>query len=264
MDLAALTYFNDPSTFMLGVLAVFLVGLSKGGLGGAMALIAVPLLAFVMPPMQAAALLLPVLLAMDAMSLWAWRGYYDKHLLLQMLPAAVLGIVIGASAVSITSDDFVRLLVGLVALLFVLRVAIGARAKTARVPARRSGTLATIFGTLAGFTSFVAHAGGPPFQVYAMPLRLDPKVFTGTSVIFFAVVNAIKVLPYAALGEFTAQALWSALVLLPVALISTFVGAAVVKRMRAEVFYPLMYGMVAIVACKLIYDGLTGMIMGGA
>ncbi|TCS61100.1 sulfite exporter TauE/SafE family protein [Primorskyibacter sedentarius] len=260
MTFAALTYFTDLQTFLLGVVAVALVGLSKGGLGGAMALIAVPLLAFVMPPMQAAALLLPVLLAMDAISLWAWRGYYDKQLLLDMLPAGILGIAVGASAVSITSDDFVRLVVGLVALLFVIRTAIAARGGTARRAARQNRPLAAVFGTFAGFTSFVAHAGGPPFQVYAMPLRLDPKVFTGTSVIFFSVMNAIKVLPYAALGEFTSRSLWSALTLLPIALVSTFLGAAIVKRMRAEIFYPIMYVMVALVSAKLIYDGVTGML----
>jgi uncharacterized membrane protein YfcA len=255
----SLTYFADMHTLLFGVLAVMLVGLSKGGLGGAMSLIAVPLLTFTMPPMQAAALLLPVLLVMDAISLWTWRGYCDKKLLWNILPAAVLGIVIGTSAVSITSDDFVRLLVGLVALLFVLKTAIGSRTGKGRVAADHNRVLATICGTFSGFTSFVAHAGGPPFQIYAMPLRLDPKIYTGTSVIVFAVMNAMKGVSYAALGEFTTQALWSALLLTPVALISTLIGAAVVKRMRADVFYPIMYAMVAIVACKQIYDGLSGM-----
>jgi uncharacterized protein len=113
---------------------------------------------------------------------------------------------------------------------------------------------------VAGFTSFVAHAGGPPFQVYALPLRLDPKVLTGTSVIFFAVVNAVKVAPYAALGFFDARTLLTALVLLPVAVVAVLVGAAVVKRMRAEVFYPFMYVMVALVGLRLVWDGARGLL----
>jgi uncharacterized membrane protein YfcA len=112
---------------------------------------------------------------------------------------------------------------------------------------------------MAGFTSFVAHAGGPPFQVHALPLRLDPKVFTGTSVIFFAVVNVVKVGPYAALGQFDARTLASAVVLLPLAILAVRTGVAVVRRMRPTVFYPFMYAMVAVVSVRLIYDGIRGL-----
>jgi uncharacterized membrane protein YfcA len=115
-----------------------------------------------------------------------------------------------------------------------------------------------VWGAAAGFTSFVAHAGGPPFQVYVLPLRLDPRIYTGTSVIFFAVVNVIKVAPYAALGQFSASVLASALVMLPLAVAATLAGAALVRRMRAEVFYPFMYTMVALVGLKLIWDGVQG------
>lgn len=248
--------FETPATLVAALCAVVLTGLSKGGLGGAFALMAVPILALVMPPVQAAALMLPVLLMMDAVSLWAWRGWRDWRTLAHLLPPAVLGIALGAASAAYTSDAVVRLVLGLVALIFVARMVL---ARAAATPRPHSRPLALLWGTSAGFTSFVAHAGGPPFQIYTLPLRLDPKVFTGTSVIFFAVVNLIKVLPYAALGQFTAQTLWSALVLMPLAAVATLAGAALVRRMRAQVFYPFMYAMIALVSLRLVWDGARGL-----
>jgi uncharacterized membrane protein YfcA len=252
----ALTHFTGPATLLAGAAAVALVGLSKGGLGGAFALMGVPVLALVMSPVQAAALLLPLLLMMDAVSLWVWRGTVHRPTLAAMLPAAALGVGVGWLTAAATSDALVRLIVGVVALAFVARSLRPLRAARARGPRPAS---AWFWGTLAGFTSFVAHAGGPPYQIHTLPLRLDPKVFTGTSVAFFAAVNVMKVLPYAALGQFDARTLTSAALLLPLAVLAVLVGAAVVRRMRPTVFYPFMYAMVALVALRLVYDGWRGL-----
>ena len=246
------TLLTDPATLAAALVAVVFFGLSKGGLGGGFALVGVSVLALVLPPVQAAALLLPVLLMMDAVGLWTWRGWYDRGVLWAMLPAALLGIGVGALTAAVTPEAAVRLIVGLVALGFIGRLL----ARRVSRPGRGAGWF---WGAMSGFTSFVAHAGGPPFQVYALPLKLDPKVLTGTSVIFFAVVNVVKVAPYAALGFFDARLLLTALVLLPVAVVAVLAGAAVVKRMRAEVFYPFMYVMVAIVGLRLVWDGARGL-----
>ena len=255
-DLLAGTHFADPVMLLTGLAAVGLVGLSKGGLGGAFALMGVPVLALVMPPVQAAALLLPLLLMMDAVSLWVWRGFFHKQTLAAMLPAAVVGIAVGGLTAAVTPEGLVRLIVGVVALAFVLRSVWPARTGAARTPSRAS---AWFWGAVAGFTSFVAHAGGPPYQVHTLPLRLDPRVYTGTAVIFFAVVNVVKVLPYAALGQLDARTLMSAAVLLPVAAVAVLIGAALVRRMRPAVFYPFMLAMVALVGLRLLYDGLRGL-----
>ena len=251
------TLFDSPATLLAASLAVALVGLSKGGMGGAFALMGVPILALVMPPVQAAALLLPILLMMDAISLWAWRGYRDATTLRKMLPGAALGIALAAFVAASTSDTLVRLMVGLVALGFVARM-VWTRATTTARP--HSTARGTFWGAAAGFTSFVAHAGGPPFQVYTLPLRLDPKVYTGTSVIFFAIINVVKVVPYAALGQFTGRVLMSGLVMLPLATLATLAGAAIVRRLRAEVFYPFMYVMIALVGLKLVWDGALALL----
>lgn len=252
MSLSDWTIFTTPAVLWVTLAAVALVGLSKGGLGGAFALMGVPVMSLVMPPVLAAAVLLPILLMMDAVSLWIWRRWHDWEVLKVMLPAAMIGIAVGWAAAAVTSDAFVRLLVGLVALGFSARWWFGRFLGSAPRYVSRMGWL---WGAIAGFTSFVAHAGGPLFQIQVLPKRLDPKLYTGTSVLFFAVVNLVKVLPYALLGKFEAPVLWSALLMLPLAIVSVRAGAGIIRRMGPEVFYPFTYSMVAIVGAKLVWDG---------
>ncbi len=247
---------SNPAFYMAAIPAVLLVGLSKGGFGGAMALLGVPLMTLAVPPVQAAAILLPILIVMDMVSLWAWRGFYDRRTLAILLPGAVIGIAIGWATATVVTEGHVRILVGLVALAFFLRwlfEKLGGRERTARHSVPRG----LFWGATAGFTSFVAHAGGPPYQVYALPLRQDPKIYTGTSVVFFAVVNLVKLVPYFALGQFDRTNLMASAMLVPVAMLATLLGVWGVKRMRPELFYPFMYVMVLIVSLKLIHDGAS-------
>jgi len=249
---------SDPWFYATSIPAVILVGLSKGGFGGAMALVGVPLMALTISPVQAAAIMLPILIVMDVVSLWSWRGQYDRATLRYMLPGALAGIAIGWALAAFVTIAAVRLIVGVVALLFFLRWAAQQIGK--RSILREQNPLAGNFwGAIAGFTSFVAHAGGPPYQVYALTLGQPPSIYVGTSVIFFAIVNAVKLVPYFALGQFDTTNLSASAVLLPIAPVATLAGAWLVRRMKAEVFYPFMYAMVLIVSLKLIYDGLSGL-----
>jgi len=248
----------DPLFYAAAIPAVLLVGLSKGGLGGAAALIGVPLMALVVPPVQAAAIMLPILVVMDIASLWSWRGNRDTRTLRIMLPGAVIGIGIGWATASFVTADMIRLIVGTIALLFFLRW-LTQRVSGNEAARPHNAPAGGFWGAVAGFTSFVAHAGGPPYQVYALSLRQPPALYTGTSVIFFAVVNALKLIPYFALGQFDTVNLAASAILAPIAPLATFAGAWLVKRMKPAVFYPLMYSMVLIVAVKLIYDGVTNL-----
>ena len=253
---------TDPFFYAVAIPAVFLVGLSKGGLGGAMAVIAVPLIALAIPPVQAAAIMLPILIVMDMVSLWAWRHHSDRRTLVIMLPGAVIGIAIGWMTAALVTETLIKLIVGLVALAFSLQYfwkTYRDHRKDEKTPPRGHRPVwGMMCGTLSGFTSFVSHAGGPPYQLYTLPLGQDPKTYTGTSVRFFAIVNAIKVIPYFALGEFDATNLKTAAVLAPIAPVATIIGALVVKRMTPTVFYPVMYVMVLLTSFKLIHDGLIG------
>jgi len=252
--------YSDPTALTLTVIAVILVGLSKGGLGGAFAMIGVPLMTLAIPPVQTAAILLPILIFMDWVSLWKWWGGWNGATLKLMLPGAIIGIGVGWLSAAVTPDAFVRLVVGLVGLFFVLQTLAAHWRRTPRPEAAHNPVKASIWGSVAGFTSFVAHAGGPPFQIYALALRLPPPTYVSTSVAFFAVVNAVKVAPYAALGQFAPENLVASAIMFPLAVVSTLAGAAIVKRIKAEVFYPFAYTMLFLVAVKLIYDGATGLL----
>ncbi len=250
---------TDPFFYAAAIPAVIMVGLSKGGFGGAMALLGVPLMALAISPVQAAAILLPILIVMDMVSLWTWRGNSDNKTLVIMLPGALIGIAIGWATAAWVTAPMVRLIVGAVALWFVLRYVAqkfaSARNGAAPAPHGHRPVEGTLWGTLAGFTSFVSHAGGPPYQIYTLPLRQDPKTYTGTSVRFFAIINAIKLVPYFALGQFDMTNLSTSLVLAPLAPVATLAGAFIVRRMKPDIFYPFMYVMVFFTALKLIWDG---------
>ena len=251
----------DPWFYAVAVPAVILVGLSKGGFAGGVGFVGVPLMALVISPVQAATILLPILVLMDIVSLWTWRGVYDRRTLVDMMPGAVLGVGLGWLMAASVTVEMVRLVVGAVAIVFVgrwLYLQLRHGASHATQPNR---VVAGFWGLVSGFTSFVAHVGGPPYQVYTLPLRLDPKVLSGTTAIFFAITNAIKLVPYFALGQFDAANLSASAVLMPLAPIATFAGAWLVRRMRPEVFYPLTYATVALIAVKLLYDGLIDLLV---
>jgi len=252
-------FISDPLFYAAAIPAVIFVGLSKGGFGGAMALIGLPLMALVVSPIKAAAIMLPILIVMDIVSLWTWRGVFDMKTLKIMLPAGMVGIGIGWATASWVTAGEVRLLVGTVALLFAadyLRQRIFVKNAKARP---HNAVKGSFWGMIAGFTSFVSHAGGPPYQFYALPLGQDPKLYVGTSVIFFAIVNAVKLLPYFALGQFDPGNLATSAVLMPIAPVATLAGAWIVRRIDRTVFYPFMYIMVFLVGLKLVYDGMMSL-----
>lgn len=250
---------TDPYFYAAAIPAVIMVGLSKGGFGGAMALLGVPLMALAISPVQAAAILLPILIVMDMASLWSWRSHKDAKTLSIMVPGALIGIGIGWATAAWVTDPMIRLIVGSVALWFVWRYLVQkmaeARTGDLKAPRGHRPVLGVLWGALAGFTSFVSHAGGPPYQIYTLPLRQDPRTYTGTSVRFFAIINALKLVPYFALGQFDTTNLSTSLVLSPLALVATLGGAFIVRRMKPDIFYPFMYVMVLLASLKLIWDG---------
>ena len=182
------TIITDPFFYVVAIPAVLFLGLSKGGFAG-VGIAATPLLALYLPPLEAAALLLPVLITQDLISLYVYRREWDASNLKIMLPGAIIGMAIAWLFASIISDNAVRITVGLIGLIFVIDV----WRKRAQLEPRRMGPAAGVFwGAVSGFTSFMTQAGGPPFQVYVLPQRLPKLVLVGTMTIFFAIVNALK------------------------------------------------------------------------
>ncbi len=248
----------SPVAILCAVIAVTLTGLGKGGLSG-IGMLATPLLASVIPPISAAAIMLPVLIVQDVFSVWNYRRDYDLPNLLILVPSGVIGIGAGYLLAAHLSQAAVALALGAISIVFALRSLIGPTAMP-KPGARPSTVFGWICGVMAGFTSMIAHAGGPPFQIYVMPQRLARDVFVGTGVILFGVLNLIKVVPYVALGTLTANSLQASLLLAPLAIAATYAGIWLVRRINQEKFYTITYVLLAMVGVKLCWDGVSGLL----
>lgn len=244
---------HDPIFWAVAVVSVLITGVSKGGFGG-LALLAVPLMALVISPVQAAGIMLPILIVMDWVSVWSYRKHWDKRILWLTLPGAVAGIAAGGLLAGYVDDQFVRVCVGIIAVGFPLYVFFKPKGQASL--AKGSRPLGVIAGGVAGFTSFIAHAGGPPFQAYAIPQGLEKRTYAGTSVMFFFVVNMVKVVPYAMLGQFDATNVTTSLILIPLAPVGVLLGVWLVKRIDQQVFFRIIYGLIFSVGLKLLWDGL--------
>jgi hypothetical protein len=246
----------DPAYLAAMVPAVILVGLAKGGFSG-LGLLSLPLMALVLSPVRAAAIMLPILIVQDMVSVWAYRREFDKRNLATMLPGALLGVLAGYLLASRVSDAAVGLAVGLISVGFAARRLFASRAQQ---PVTKAALLpGTVWGAVCGFTSMIAHAGGPPFQIYVMPQRLPPPAFVGTGAIFFALINLMKVGPYLALGQFSHENLMASAALFPLAILATLAGVWLVRRVPAERFYTIIYWLLVVVGLKLVFDGFAGL-----
>ncbi|AWM88327.1 sulfite exporter TauE/SafE family protein [Microvirga sp. 17 mud 1-3] len=250
---------TEPLFYAAAVPAVVLMGLAKGGFSG-LGLLSLPLMALVVSPVQSAAIMLPILIVQDVVTVWAYRHTWDRRNLMILVPSAILGILSGYLLAARVSDAAVTLAVGTISLAFAVRRLILERRKTPPAPAKADVPRGLFWGCVTGFTSMIAHAGGPPFQIYVMPQRLPRDVFVGTGAVFFALSNWIKVPPYMALGQFTGENLVTAAVLFPVAIASTWMGVLLVRRVSGDRFYTLVYGLLILVGAKLIIDGAQALL----
>lgn len=247
----------DTGAIALTVLAVLIVGISKGGFGGGIGMVGVPIMALVMSPVQAAAILLPVLCAMDIMAMKAyWKRWSSPHLI-YLLPAALLGITVGALTFTFFNAAHIRLIIGVIAVGFALNHWF----KPARFIRNKPGKVAGWFwGGVAGFTSFVSHSGGPPIAVYLLPQQLDRSTYQATTVLFFLVVNYVKLIPYSLLGQFNTDNLFTSLWLLPIAALGIWLGVFLHSRVPDKLFFRLAYALLFLTGAKLIYDGASSIL----
>lgn len=245
----------DPFFYALAVPAVVMLGLAKGGFSG-MGALSLPMLAMAVDPVRAAAILLPILIVQDVVGIWAFRRTIDWRVIGWMLPGAGIGILLGYGFASAVRPSAVLAAVGAISIGFGLW-----RLWTERhgMPAARPspGWVGTAFGVASGFTSQIAHAGQPPFQLWVLPRRLPRDMLVGTTALFFGAVNWLKVPAYLALGQFTAANLATSAALLPVAIAATFAGIWLVRRVSAKRFYTAIYVLMVAVGAKLVWDGVA-------
>ena len=247
---------SDLVFYLAALPAAALVGLSKGGLP-VVGMLGVPVLALVVSPVQAAGLLLPIFVVSDWFGLWAYRREFSRRNLVILVPGAVAGIALGWATASLVSEAVVTLIIGAIGLAFALDRLAGRGAASEARPADVPRGL--FWGTVTGFTSFVSHSGGPPYQLYVLPQRLPKMVYAGTATIFFTIVNAVKLVPYWHLGQLSLANLGKVAWLVPAAVAATFVGVRLTRLIPEVLFFRLVLGALALVSAKLVFDGFRGL-----
>lgn len=248
-----MTVITDPLFYLLAIPAVTALGLSKGGFAG-LGQMALPLLALVMPPLEAAAIMLPIMILQDGSAVWVYRKDWNARLLAIAIPGAVVGIAAAGLLAAVISDAAVRIFIGVATIGFVSYSWIGAM----RVPRERpkpGPAVGVVAGALSGFTSTLAQAGAPPFQLYLLAQKLPKMTFVGTNAMFFATLNVFKVAPYLALGQFSAKGLATSAVLVPLALATNQLGFWLVRRVAQETFYKITMAVMFLLAIELVRAG---------
>jgi uncharacterized protein len=247
----------DPLFYLLAAIAVILLGLSKGGFFG-LGVMALPLMSLSVPPLQAAAIILPTVLAQDALTVWTYRRDWSAWNLKIMIPSMAAGIAAAGLFAAALTAAHIRLAIGLIAGAFVLQHWLGARfGHLARRPDVLTGVISGVVG---GFTTMLANAGGPAWQMHLLPQRLDELTYIGTFTILFAASNLMKVPAYGALGQLTGANLAIGAVLLPLAVIANYAGIWLVRRTPTELFFRIAYVLMFLISLELIRSGLTEML----
>lgn len=247
-------FIADPFFYAVAVPAVLLLGVSKSGFGAGFGSLAVPMMALTVTVPEAAAILMPILLLMDVLGITAFRKDFDWALLKFLVPFGVLGIVVGALLFKILNPHTVAAIVGAFTLLFLAQRLVFPPRSDSPPPPRWLGAMLT---TTSGFTSFIAHAGGPPISAYIIPLRLSPVQYTATMSFFFFVVNLAKWIPYGLLGLLDWRNMATSLVLLPLAPLGVWIGVSLARRVGQVLFYRFLYVGMFLTGVKLLWDGLA-------
>lgn len=250
MDFPLIT---DWYFYAVTIPAVLLLGISKSGFGAGFGSLAVPMMALAVTVPQAAAILMPVLLVMDVLGMAAFRKDFDLKLLKFLIPSGLVGVVIGALLFKVLDSHTVAGIVGMFTLLFLAQRLLFPPKVDSSPPPKWLGAILT---ATSGFTSFIAHAGGPPINAYMIPLRMSPVKFTATLAFFFFVINLSKWIPYAWLGLLDTRNMVTSLVLLPLAPIGVFIGVRLARRVNQVLFYRLVYLGMFLTGIKLVWDAL--------
>lgn len=241
----------------LAVLASVTVGMGKGGLP-VVGMLAVPILSLVMSPVVAAGMLLPVYVVSDMFGLYAYRHDFNARVIVIVGIGMTIGVILGWATARTVPEALVTGLVGLIGAVFAINLVLR---RGREVPARQADLGRGVFwGTVTGFTSFVSHSGGPPFQVYVLPLKLSKMAFAGTGTIAFAYVNAIKLIPYWALGQINLHSLRIAALLMVPAAASVFLGVRLVRILPEKLFFQIVTWALLLLSIKLLHDGWVGML----
>lgn len=236
----------------LVALACFLTGLSKGGMGGGLTSLLAPMLSLVMPPSQALGLMLPILMVGDLFAVIAYWRKWDNKMSIGLLSGTPIGVTLGTFVIVGLSALLLRRFLALIVFAFVAYRLFEKRLQ-ANLDYKPRGWHAVFAGAVAGFTSTLAHAGGPPITIYMLLQKTSPQVFVATSAIFFVVLNWIKVPYYANIGLLNLGSLWYLIWMLPIIPFGVWLGKLLVKRIDAAIFEKLITGLLFVTGLLLFF-----------
>ena len=242
----------DPIFLAFASFGVFVFGISKGGVPGPIAMLAVPVMSFAMSPLQAAGILLPLLIIMDFSAIYLYWKKWINNIVKIIIPASIIGILFGAFTFQYTNENQIRIVVGVISIIFVF-VSFIQRSNLLLKPTNIKGYF---WSSIAGYTSFLIHAGNPPINFYMLPLKLDKVSFIGTMTLAFLVINVVKLVPYYYVGLLAPSNLIVSLILLPLAFVSVLFGYFLQKKIPEKLFFNIVYVLLFLSGCKLIYDGI--------
>lgn len=246
----------NTAGWLVTAFAILITGISKSGLGGALGGLAVPFMSMWLSPRDAVAVMLPILIAMDLFGIRAWRGKADWADLRLLLPAALAGIAAGTLAFGVMPDYMVKAVVGFIAVAFALDRLLRRGKPLASTGPRRH--FAWLCGAGAGFTSTLAHAGGPPVMIYLLTRGLPRESFAATSVFFFAALNLAKLPFYVGLELFTRDTLVMSAMLLPLVPVGVWLGMRMLQWIPERPFYLIATAALGLSGVKLLWDGVMG------
>ena len=252
-------YFLDWAFILTGAAVVIITGISKSGFAGGLSVLAVPVLSLVVSPAVAAAIMLPILIIIDISNIVKYRLHWVKRIVLLLIPGALVGILIGSATFSMINIAWLKTGVGALAIWFsYTTLATILWPEGTRASKKPAGSMAAVFfGTLAGFTSFVAHAGAPPIKGFLLSQRLDKTAFVATNAVFFFTMNTMKLPPYFMIGQFTPENLKLSLILLPFVPVGILIGYQLHRIVSQQMFVKLMCVLLAFAGVRLLWDGVS-------
>ena len=238
--------------YLFAAIGVFFFGIAKGGFAGPISMLAIPLMSLVMSPLKAAGILLPLLVLMDIIAIFIFWKKWDVKILKIIIPASIIGIIFGTFTFQYTTENQIRLIVGIITILFVI-ISVVQKNNLLLRPTKIKGYF---WAGTSGYTSFLIHAGAPPMNFYMLPLKLDKITYIGTATYAYFIINLVKLIPYYYLNLLGPSNLRISFYLIPIAIISVGIGYYLQKIISEKIFFNIIYILLFVSGLKLIYDAI--------
>ncbi len=249
----------DFTTILLASLGVLFIGLSKAGFGGGLGMLTTPIcvLAFSVKgqdPSFAIGILLPLLCAGDAFSMYHYWGKWERKNLTFLLPGVVVGVIIGVQLIGILSARQLNIAIGLLAVAFVAFQFVKEKIFRAEGAFAPNHTLGVPCGIGAGITSTIAHGAGPLVSVFLIPQQMPKEIYMSTTVLMFTCINWIKLPFFIGKGIITRETLLTGLCFLPLVPVGVWLGVWLNRKFSEKLFLRLVYGITLVTGLQLIFN----------